>query len=157
MRKFDFLKPDLQLIAKNGKVFPCHRISLATKSAEFFKLLKQFKDFEEINLPNTDSKAIIELLRFCYTNEITDINEGLKIASEFKLDELLCICEKKILDAINVENVSEKLIQHQALDLKNKLIKFINDNFDQVKITNGWQHLVAHYLDLVNEVIEARQ
>jgi speckle-type POZ protein len=100
-------------------------------------------------------------LEFIYTDECEpasaeEAQHLLNAADQYGLDRLRTICERKLADALNVENAAFTLTlaeQHRASALRNKALRFVAQNAVAVTKTEGWAHLRASSPALVDAAI----
>ena len=116
------------------------------------------QDSKEVKV-SANPNSILELLRFCYTGMVEDIKMAFSAAKNYDVQEMMTVCKKMLFDDLTYQNVCEKLIEFKDNDegIKEHLITYINDNFDQVSLSDGWKRLLANSSDLITDIIKARR
>ena len=121
-----------------------HKCILASRSS-FFKNMftvgmreseESIISVQDINLP-----TFMKLLEFIYSDQLNDLESAeqaidvLVAANKYGLDRLKRLCEKFLVQLIDLENVVELLYlsdMHQAMELKRMCINFTMQYFDIV-------------------------
>ena len=142
MERFKRYKPDLNIIVDNDQVFECHQVMLARFSIVFEKVMSigtSTKYAKEVKV-SANPNSILELLRFCYTGMVEDSKMAFLAAKNYDVQEMMAVCKSKLFDDLTYQNVCEKLMEFKDDDgIKEHLMTYINNNFDQVSLTDGWK------------------
>ncbi|KAL7303829.1 hypothetical protein TKK_0003953 [Trichogramma kaykai] len=130
---------DVELRTSDKCIIPAHKFVLATVSPVFRAMFTH--DMLEtknntIEITDTSHNILIEMLRYIYTGEIeieeTDIiQQLLKVADKYEIDDLKIECGKLLYAKLTTENAIEFLISaytYNAEHLENKLLKFLTTN-----------------------------
>jgi speckle-type POZ protein len=108
-----------------------------------------------------DPPTLRRTLTFIYTDECEpasaeEAQHLLNAADHFGLARLRAICERKLADALNVENAAFTLTlaeQHSASGLRTAALRFVAKNAVEVTKTEGWAHLKASSPALVEAAL----
>jgi speckle-type POZ protein len=159
---------DFVFKVKNEKI-AAHRVILAARSPLFAAMFQhdmQEKRTNEAEITDVAPAVFRALLRFIYTGhcEVVNLAEELLVAAnKYDIQDLKQICAKELRKKLTADNAVHLLVfsdLHQANDLKEGAIRFINKNAPAVMKTPSWinfpkshQHLV---LELYNKLFESK-
>ena len=94
---------------------PCHKFVLAVSSPVFFAMFygKLQEPSKYINLPDCDSKGLLEFLRYIYCDEVkltgSCVLQVLYLAKKYMIPSLTTQCRRFLEKNINAENVLDVL------------------------------------------------
>uniref|UniRef100_A0A0N5BS25 BTB domain-containing protein n=1 Tax=Strongyloides papillosus TaxID=174720 RepID=A0A0N5BS25_STREA len=146
-------------IKVKDKEIKVHKAVLAARSPVFCKLFKN--TFEKsrtnfIEIKDFRVEVVREMLRYIYTDEVSDIqnmaNEIFEIANKYELQKLKSIAEKCLCSDLNIENVCERFLLSEAyssVELKEMVQKFIIDNVENIIKTKKWDRLIKSHPSLL--------
>lgn len=118
-----------------------------------------------IDVPSFSAKAIIQVIRFCYTDElpsglsVKDLFDLYDIGDTYKIEDILVAVETKIIESISLKNAID--IGNYAEDIGNtkiqtaankfisknlKAIKAINKNFENLSLKNS--HMILELMSI---------
>jgi len=117
-----------------------------------------------ITIPNLSHRAFLALLEYLYTDEVEISNMDIAMdlfvaADQFGVERLKRLCERKILQSINVESAATILQaanMHVAHSLRQSCMDFILRNFDAVSKTPAFEEMGRSNLELVFEILKRR-
>lgn len=145
---------------ENGKIY-AHRAILSLRSpvfnAMFSSNMKESEKVVQTIKPEGSMEIMEEFLRYLYTDKC-DINESncvelLKVASYYKVDRLINMCELLIKENVSIEEAANILFiadRYGANQLKSFILEYIIDNLDEVMKTESYQQLDN---DLINMIL----
>ena len=151
---------DFVFKVKNVKI-PVHRAILATRSPVFaamFQPDRQQKRTNEVEIKDVTPAAFKALLRFIYTGrcQVGMWAEDLFMAAiKYDIKDLIQIGAKEMEKKLTADNVVRLLILsdlHQASDLKEAAMGFINKNAPAVMKTPSWPAFAKSHQNLVTEL-----
>lgn len=152
---------DVTLVMENQVKIYGHKIMLA-RIPYFDNLFNSGlkESFEkEISLNFISSKVMLIIIRYMYIGKLTfDIDDAIPLyeaCNYLGLDDLNVYCEEKILSISNFENACTILLKADEFNstlMKEKIIKFIIDNFHEVVNSNSFSQLLDNK-ELALEVI----
>jgi len=121
-----------------------HKCVLASRSSFFKNMFTVgMRESEEsiISVQDITLATFMKLLEFIYSDQLNDLESAeqaidvLVAANKYGLDRLKRLCEKFLVQMIDLENVVELLYlsdMHQAMELKRMCINFTMQYFDIV-------------------------
>lgn len=143
-------KPDYVLISKSGKEYPVHKLILTAQSPVLGAKARDSKT-NSINL-DTDNEEIEILLEFIYTGTLKELKgfsmaelgqKLLEIYDKYQiksLDTLIQLLLVRVIDVNNAVDMVKIAMNHNLMDLKQTVFKFIKNN-PQVLKTKSWKEL----------------
>lgn len=132
---------DLTIVAGKEK-FKVHKTILGMESEVFAQIFEDQSEATEIKIPDFSSGSVEALLKFIYTNEVSEdgnAKENFDIADKFKVAEMKSIYEEIICDQINEANAWETfLFAHKCSSqlLKEESFQLISNQIFAKKIPN---------------------
>ena len=154
---------DVVLKLNNNEVIYGHKIMLS-RIPYFDNLFNSGlkETFEkEINIACISSKIMLIIMKYIYTGKlIFDIDDSILLyeaCNYLGLDDLNSACEEKIIFNCNTDNACFILIKAEEFNsivLKEKILKFIVENFIDITLTNSFNVLIENK-ELALEVIRA--
>jgi len=108
----------------------CFNVRTADSSPVFTKMfeheMKESKD-KCVEIKDTDSKTVLEMLRFFYTGHVENMNDKAlklyRLADIYLVDNLKIMCVRSLLQDVNLENALEMYCfgkQHEIQELVKK-------------------------------------
>jgi speckle-type POZ protein len=145
---------------ENEKI-PAHRVILAAGSPVFAAMFQH--DMEENRTNETEitdvtPAAFKALLQFIYTGhcEVGNLAEQLLVAAnKYDIQDLKEICADELRMKMTVGNAVRLLVLsdlHQAEDLKDDAMRFINKNAPAVIKTHSWANFPETHQHLIREL-----
>lgn len=139
---------------------PAHRLVLSAASLFFenlFTIDMKEKNLKEIPLGGVSGAILGQLIDFCYTHQITvdmsNVEDLLAAASLFQIVDLVDVCERTFLKAMDTTNVFKILAfahQYELNALKQTARTFTLDHFPMIVENEEFRQLevesVAKYL-----------
>jgi len=117
----------------------------------------------EIVIEDVGYQVFLLLLEYLYSDHVeVNIENSMEIlctAERFGVDRLKKICENVMIDAINLHTVSPILLAadgHNAEILRDRCLRFILDNFDEVSKTSSFEEMGRSNVELVFEILKNR-
>ena len=160
-----FRQPDFadwKLVCK-GKMIPCHRFILASKSPVFKRIFEASAFPNWTELDNVKLKTLQNLLEFMYTGSFNrkncDVAKLFELADEYEVSALKSTCEVLLSKDLRCENVVELLqlaTLHKGKNLKENCLHFIAKYFKAVQSTKSWNDLKNEFnsKNILEEIIE---
>jgi speckle-type POZ protein len=151
---------DFVFKVENEKI-GAHRVILAARSPVFAAMFQhdmQETKTNETEITDVTPAAFRALLRFIYTGhcQVRNLAEELLVAAnKYDIQELKQICAKELRKKLTVDNALDFLIfsdLHQANELKDGAIRFINKNAAAVMKTPPWSDFPKSYPHLFLEL-----
>ncbi|XP_023309084.2 protein roadkill-like [Lucilia cuprina] len=152
------------ILVADGKEFHVHKAILAARSEVFavmFEHEMQENKLNRVEITDIDAEVMQEMLQFIYTGVVTKLYQMAKFlfvaADKYALDGLKEMCEKKLCEQLSVEVAVDTLIladRHSAFELKEKAIKFINENSIEVVKTEDWKNMQKTHAYLIVEAYQ---
>ncbi|KAI6217785.1 hypothetical protein M3Y95_01197100 [Aphelenchoides besseyi] len=142
---------DVKVVANDGGVFYMPKVVLFSHS-------DKFKD--QVDL---DSKTLKTILWLMCTGKVKNkkmANSELHaIAGRYQLDEIQELIVEIMLENLCVESAVDALklafeFDHMA-EFKEKTIKFVLNNFDEIAKSNEWKQLAVSHVEIVTHLISA--
>ncbi len=113
-----------------------------------------------VEIPNVNMVTMKLLVKFLYTGKISpdEINADLLIASEeFLVPDLYAICEKLLIESVDIDNVIHCLligVKHKIPSLRGAAASFIVSNMDTVKSLTEWTELRKTHPEIAFDLME---
>jgi speckle-type POZ protein len=151
---------DFVFKVENVKI-PAHRVILATRSPVFAAMFQHDMTESKTNeaeVTDVTPESFKALLRFIYTGhcEVGNLAEELLVAAnKYDIPELKQLCAKELGKKLTVGNAVRLLILsdlHQAKDLKDGVMRFINKNAAAVTKTPSWINFPDSHQYLIREL-----
>jgi speckle-type POZ protein len=145
---------------KNEKI-AAHKVILAARSPVFdamFQRDRKENKTNEAEITDVTPAAFKTLLRFIYTGhcEVDNLAEELLVAAnKYDIPDLKQICAKELRFQLTVDNAVRLLVLsdlHQAEDLKDGAMRFINKNAAAVMKTPSWSNFPKTHQHLIFEL-----
>lgn len=154
--RFYFLSKKLSdvILVVEGKEIPSHSQILAMRSEVFKRLFfeKNMLETKKLFLSNISYVVGLEMLRFCYTDAVRDLDKVVKellvAAILYDIKQLIKVCIRCIQKQINVFNVIEFLEyadKSLIIELKMFSMEFIKSNARDVKESGSWKKLIPNH------------
>ncbi|XP_055354405.1 uncharacterized protein LOC129600041 [Paramacrobiotus metropolitanus] len=134
---------DCKLVSRDEQQFTAHRAILAAQSSVFAAMFEnemKEKLTGECVLKDIDGPVLQALLKFAYscaTSQLppASLPQLYDAADKYDMDDLRVHCEKKMIDAIDVENAMHYLVfakERGLQDLKFTAAKFIGEHASDI-------------------------
>ncbi|KAJ8670229.1 hypothetical protein QAD02_001488 [Eretmocerus hayati] len=140
---------DITLIA-SSESFKVNKMILMTRSPVFLAMFEhdmKEKIEDTVTIPDIDPAVMRELLRCIYSGRVESfdrVDELLRAADKYQVDDLKRKCLEVLCDKITVENAVELLVAADSCSdegSKNRIILFIVDNLKEILDTSGFDSL----------------
>jgi speckle-type POZ protein len=138
-----------------------HKTILAARSPVFAAMFEhdmREKKNSQVDVADITPNAFKRLLHFIYTGEceVRSLTEEIFFAADkYDVKDLKQICQIEMRKKLDVDNAIRLLILsdlHQAYDLKEKAILFINENAASVMKRPEWKELIKSHAHLIAEL-----
>jgi speckle-type POZ protein len=145
----------------NNVRIPAHRVILAARSPVFAAMFQNDmleNRTNEAEITDVTLDAFKALLRFIYTGHCQVGNwaeELLVAANKYDIQDLKKLCAKELGKKLTVDNAVRLLVLsdlHQAEDLKDGVMRFINKNAPAVMKTPSWTNFSKSHQHLITEL-----
>ena len=144
----DHLK-DTTIISKGGEEIKCHGLVLSIRSSVFKTILEPEKKTENtINIADFDASTISKMLYFIYSDDVDEDEidmELLGIANMYQIEALQTICEKKLCDMLDHQNVLDAWMGANLFK-REEFLKacesYLNTHWIEVKKTETFSRLM---------------
>lgn len=154
---------DVKLWIDEDQFFMAHRVILAARSSYFAELFKASPAEDSIltvTIEDTDYDVFVEVLNYIYQNKLPErvqFNARQFIAAgiKFKLAGFVTACEKQLCAIISFDNFTELLTLayfYKCEDLYNRVVSFIQNNWDVVEQHDLWKSLAEEDPGIVLKV-----
>jgi len=150
-------------ISCHDKVFDCHKIILASRSAVFRSMFSSNMKEEiagNVKIENMAPEVLENMLLYIYTGTAPCIDrlakELLAASEQYQIEKLKALCEIKLCSEIEIGNCIDLLILgdfYQAPTLKTEALRFLSQNVQKIDISEYKKALIANP-DLLYEVME---
>ena len=142
------------------KVFPCHRLVLATRSRFFHGIFSSPSNElkNEIKVEDISKETMEKLLRFLYTGKakICDIDIPLlEAANKYKIDNLKAICELELAKTLNDEratNLAQAASSCGTKEFKRHVFGFVGKRWKRLKALDR-TNLIKQNPELLSEIL----
>lgn len=155
---------DICFVVEGTPVY-AHKLMLMRCSyfrALFLGEMKESKE-ETIRLEEISHPIFLKVVEYLYTDRLCipldSAMELFEAADLFCIPRLKIMCEKRMLQSINVENASAIFYAadlHSALALRQKAKKFITSRFESVSKTSSFEEMGRNNIDLVFELLKSK-
>lgn len=157
---------DFKIRTEDNVVFPVHRALLASRNKYFAGMLMNDTleaQQGEVLAMDTTSDAMKELLRFIYTdtvseNSIQNMAEELFMAAEkHQVCRLKQLCERELLSRIDADNAPRLLLLGDIYCsdvMKEEAARFILANREDCLSGSGWREMKASSEQHVTRILE---
>ncbi|ODM90843.1 Speckle-type POZ protein B [Orchesella cincta] len=146
--------------------FPAHKIILSERSKFFSRMFaNSMRENNEgiVRIPGDDEALFREVLRFIYQGTVENLDENASelyiLSDKYDIPELSALCEKHLLDHLNVENavemfdISQTVASQGLLAKKSKeLIMWNKDKF--VSDLKTFKDFSRKYPEVVFELLQ---
>uniref|UniRef100_F6UG35 BTB domain-containing protein n=1 Tax=Ciona intestinalis TaxID=7719 RepID=F6UG35_CIOIN len=149
----------------DGKEYKAHKAIVAARSPVFramFEHEMEESKFNRVEISDIPHQVFKEMLNFLYTGKASKLDvmasQLLAAADKYALERLKVMCEESLCSNLSVENVAEILILadlHNACQLKEMAIDFINNHALDVMETSGFNVMVRSHPHLVADAFRA--
>ena len=144
---YDHLK-DVTLISKDEQEIKCHGLILSIRSKVFQAMLEPTKNEDnKINIKDFDASTIKKMVWFLYSDKAEDKEidmELLGIANMYQIEALQIICEKRLCNELDVNNVLDAWVGanlFRRCNFKELCEKFIFSNWLEVQKSESFSRL----------------
>ena len=141
---------DISFVIERQK-FKAHKNILSTRSqifSEMFEINGMVSPLETLKIEDCEPKVFEAMLRFIYTDEISETEEIAKkllpLAKKYQVKLLQKKCEEILLNYISTENCAEMLLladTQEALLLKKDALDYFRHHSGEIFKTTGWKTL----------------
>ena len=146
---------------------PVHAHKLLLMRCSYFEalFLGQMRESTQdtIHIDSIRYQIFLMLLEYLYTDHLSitfaDAMEIFEAADHYGVHRLQMMCEKRMLQAISVENAAgifHAADLHSATALRAKTKKYILTHFEAVTKTTGFEEMGRRNIDLVFELLQSR-
>lgn len=143
--------------------YRAHKAVIAAQSPVFKKMFEtnmKEKAANLVEITDTDSMVISEMLTYLYTGSVPKMDDVAKellvTANKYELLKLQLMCEKTMISGINLTNVMELLIFADSY-LKKACLNCVYQNFAAVCRSDQWKQFEANYRGHVPLLLEIMQ
>nr|CAB3266537.1 speckle-type POZ protein B [Phallusia mammillata] len=153
------------IFSVDGNEYKAHKAVVAARSPVFRAMFEHEMEESKLNrveIPDISHEVFKEMLSFLYTGTSPNLDEMaadlLAAADKYALERLKVMCEESLCSNLSVENVAEILILadlHNASQLKEMAIDFINNHALDVMETGGFNLMVRSHPHLVADAFRA--
>jgi hypothetical protein len=142
-----------------------HKLMLMRCSYFRALILGEMKESKEetIRIEQVSHPIFLEILEYLYTDQLRipleSAMELFEAADLFCIPRLKTMCEKRMLQSINIENAAvifHAADLHSALSLRQKAKKYIMSRFEIVSKTSSFEDMGRNNIDLVFELLQSR-
>jgi len=147
---------DITIFVKNQKIY-AHKAILASQCPKFYaQFTSEMPDgkTDKLTIGNFSYDAVFKMIEFFYCgeanfNEISHkcLLELLHLSDEYMVDNLHRICEKKLLNTIDVENVVQILILADNLNLttlKQQCMEFMLKRISDIDLAKNSEEFIKN-------------
>ena len=124
--------------------------------------MKESKE-ETIRIEQVSHPIFLNILEYLYTDQLRipleSAMELFEAADLFCIPRLKTMCEKRMLQSINIENAAvifHAADLHSALSLRQKAKKYIMSRFEIISKTSSFEDMGRNNIDLVFELLQSR-
>jgi hypothetical protein len=124
--------------------------------------MKESKE-ETIRIEQVSHPIFLKILEYLYTDQLRipleSAMELFEAADLFCIPRLKTMCEKRMLQSINIENAAvifHAADLHSALSLRQKAKKYIVSRFETISKTSSFEDMGRNNIDLVFELLQSR-
>ncbi|KAF0429388.1 POZ domain-containing protein [Gigaspora margarita] len=135
-----------------------------TKSSSKMTINRQYQ--YSVDIPDFDYQTAVQMLLFLYTDQV-DINNCpniwnlYTIANKYLITDLEMEAKLKILEGMSINTAAESLFGNawKWPDLKKRFLRYVVDNFSQIRNSHGYKTIVANrskypmFLELNSEIL----
>lgn len=155
---------DVTFIVEGTPVY-AHKLFLMRCSYFQALILGDMKEssMEHIRIEQVSHPTFLKILEYLYTDQLRihldSAMEVFEAADLFCIPRLKTMCEKRMLQSINVENapaIFHAADVHSAYSLREKAKKFILSHFESVSKTSCFEEMGRSNVDLVFELLQNR-
>lgn len=148
----------------NGEIgiIPAHKFVLSISSPVFENMFcgenSEAADVDSVELRDCDNDSLVELLRFCYSDEVKltaqNVMQLSVLAKRFVLPSLIDKCSKFVsdnLDASNVFNILPLAVEHEEQDLVERCWEVIDKQTAKALESDGFVTIERPLLESIVE------
>ena len=155
---------DVTFIVEGISVY-AHKLILMRCSYFRALILGDMKEsnMKTIRIEQVSHPTFLKILEYLYTDKLRihldSAMELFEAADLFCIPRLKTMCEKRMLQSINVENAAaifHAADLHSALALRQKAKKFILSHFESISKTSCFEEMGRSDIDLVFELLQNR-
>lgn len=148
-----------------GKPVYAHKLFLLRCSYFLALILGDMKEsnMKTIRIEQVSHPTFLKILEYLYTDQLRIYldcaMELFEAADLFCIPRLQTMCEKRMLQSINVENAAaifHAADLHSAMALREKAKKFILSHFELISKTSSFEEMGRSNIDLVFELLQNR-
>uniref|UniRef100_H2Z147 BTB domain-containing protein n=1 Tax=Ciona savignyi TaxID=51511 RepID=H2Z147_CIOSA len=151
------------IFAVEGKEYKAHKAySRSPVFRAMFEHEMEESKLNRVEISDIPHPVFKEMLSFLYTGQASKLDvmasQLLAAADKYALERLKVMCEESLCSNLSVENVAETLILadlHNACQLKEMAIDFINNHALDVMETGGFNIMVRSHPHLVADAFRA--
>jgi hypothetical protein len=155
---------DVTFLVEGNPVY-AHKLMLMRCSyfrALFLGSMKE-STMETVRIEQVSHPIFLQVLEYLYTDHLRipleSAMELFEAADLFCIPRLKTMCEKRMLQSINVENAAaifHAADMHSAMALRQKAKKYILLHFEAVSKTSCFEDMGRRNIDLVFELLQSR-
>eukprot|EP00092_Neocalanus_flemingeri_P007405 GFUD01007997.1.p1 GENE.GFUD01007997.1~~GFUD01007997.1.p1 ORF type:complete len:375 (-),score=92.45 GFUD01007997.1:75-1199(-) len=159
---------DFTLISNDGKVFPCHKIILASRSPVMQRMMESGMietKKQQLEIKNYDSDIVDVILDFMYKGDIQrdtlkSIAEQIFMAANFfQMTTLKTLTELALIEQMNTKNMLQRFLMadmHDAKELRLASKNLIIENSEALLKDEDWKLRIyeSHDEKLIYEILE---
>jgi leucine-zipper-like transcriptional regulator 1 len=148
-----------------GRQVYAHKLLLMRCSYFEALFLGQMREAQmtTIRIDEVRYDIFLSVLEYLYTDQLAfgyhDAMELFEAADRFCIHRLKSMCEKRMLECINIENAASILHAadvHSAVALRSKAKKYVLSHFEEVSKTAAFEETGRNNIDLVFELLKSR-
>lgn len=155
---------DVKFIFNNNKELSAHSQILSARNPVFASMFASDmleKKNGRVEITDIESNIFKHLLQFIYSEELAiyEMSEWLRVivaADKYSMTSLVKICENHVLNNLSTPSVIDVFITADLVNsevLKEKCVKFINNNKSDVVKTATYKNLVDSRPDLATKLL----
>lgn len=155
---------DVSFLVEGTPVF-AHKLMLMRSSYFRALFLGEMRESKEktIRVEQMSHSVFLMVMEYLYTDKVRiPLDSALELfqaADLYCIPRLKIICEKRILQSINVENAATVFYAadlHSASALRQKAKKFILSRFEVISKTSSFEDMGRNNIELVFELLKSR-
>lgn len=155
---------DVRFVVEGIQVY-AHKLMLMRCSYFRALILGEMKESKEetIRIEQVSHPIFLDILEYLYTDQLRipleSAMELFEAADLFCIPRLKTMCEKRMLQSINIENAAvifHAADLHSALSLRQKAKKYIMSHFEIISKTSSFEDMGRNNIDLVFELLQSR-
>ncbi|RZF37282.1 hypothetical protein LSTR_LSTR005614 [Laodelphax striatellus] len=152
-------------LSVDGHNLKAHKAILAARSPVFAAMFEHDMEEKQKNtvvIQDIEYHVFKEVIRFIYTGKVQNLDsmadDLLAAADKYALDRLKVMCEEALYLNLCIENAADTLTLadlHNAAQLKQQTVDFINLHAQHVTETDGWRSMISSSPHLIAEAFRA--